>query len=144
MKRTYQPKAGDLNKKRNWHLVDAKDMVLGRISTKIASYLMGKHKAVFSKHEDMGDCVVVINAEKVILTGKKEDDKMYRRHSGYPGGFRELTAKQVREKYPERLVQKAVEGMLPDNRLKRGRMNRLKVVVGSKHPFDNKFKEEKK
>lgn len=138
MKKTYQPKQKDI--KRQWHLVDAKDQVLGRLSTQIAGLLMGKGKAEFSTHMDMGDFVVVLNAEKVKVTGKKSSQKLYRSHSGYPGGFKEVKYERMMEKAPERIIEKSVSGMLPDNRLKKFRMKRLNVVVGETNPYEDKFK----
>jgi large subunit ribosomal protein L13 len=135
--KTYQPKGNDI--KREWHLIDAKGETLGRVSTRIASLLIGKNKANFSRHIDMGDYVVVINAEKVILTGKKASQKVYRRHSGYPGGFKEVKYAKVLEEHPERIIEHAASGMIPDNRLKKGRMLRLKVVAGDKNPFADRF-----
>ena len=140
--KTYQPRFKEI--KRDWRLVDAEDQILGRTATKIAELLMGKHKVKYSKHIDIGDYVVVLNVEKVKLTGRKEDQKLYRRHSGYPGGFKEITAKLMREKHPERLIKKAVFGMLPDNRLKKARMVRLKLIKGNKNPYENKFKKKDK
>lgn len=139
--KTYQPKEKEV--KREWHVIDAKEEVLGRIATKIAGLLMGKQKTVFSKHMDMGDFVVVLNSEKVKLTGRKEDKKLYRSHSGYPGGFKEVTAKKLREINPVKLIEHAVYGMLPANRLRKVRMLRLKLVVGEKNPFTTKLKEDK-
>ena len=138
--KTYQPKVKEV--KREWHLVDAKDQILGRLASEIASLLIGKHKPTFSKHIDVGDFVVVLNVEKVMLTGRKETQKLYRSHSGYPGGFKEITAQKLREKHPERIIKKAVFGMLPDNRLKKQRMARLKLVVGKENPFMDKFGKE--
>lgn len=135
--KTYQPKEKEI--KRNWHLIDADGAILGRISTQIAILLTGKNKPTFSKHMDMGDYVVVINAEKVKLTGKKAEQKVYRSHSGYPGGFKEVSFAQMKKEHPERIVQHAVGGMLPDNRLKKERMARLKVVVGGENPYKDKF-----
>lgn len=136
MQKTYQPKQKDI--KRNWHVVDAKGEVLGRISTKIAQLLTGKGKADFSRHMDSGDNVVVINAEKVVLTGKKAKQKVYRSHSGYPGGFKERSFEKVMKEHPERILEHAVSGMVPDNRLKPERMKRLKIVVGDKNPYESK------
>lgn len=135
--RTYQPKEKEI--KRDWHLVDADGEILGRLSTQIAILLMGKQKPSFSKHMDSGDYVVVINAEKIKLTGKKPQQKVYRSHSGYPGGFKEVSFAKMSKEHPERIIQHAVNGMLPDNRLKKDRMARLKVVIGSKNPFEDKF-----
>lgn len=135
--KTYQPKAKDIT--RNWHLIDAKGKVLGRMSTEIAIFLMGKHKAKFAKHMDMGDYVVVINAKEVELTGKKSTQKVYRGHSGYPGGFKEVKISKLFEQFPGRIIEKAVFGMLPDNRLKKDRMGRLKIFTDDKHPYADKL-----
>lgn len=132
--KTYQPKAKEVT--RNWHLIDAKGEILGRLSTKIATLLTGKNKASYSTHMDMGDFVVVVNVEKIEVTGKKAQDKMYRRHSGYPQGFKERSYSQVMETHPERIIEHAVSGMIPDNRLKSERMLRLKLVVGDKNPYE--------
>lgn len=139
--KTYQPKEKEVQ--RNWHLIDAKGQIVGRLATKVSELLMGKLKTTFSKHMDMGDYVVLLNAEKVKFSGRKEDKKLYRRHSGYPGGYRELTAKLMREKFPDRIIKKAVFGMLPNNRLRNERMKRFNIVIGSKNPFENKFEEVK-
>lgn len=139
--KTYQPKEKEVT--RNWHLVDAKNQILGRLCTQIAIYLMGKHKANYSTHMDMGDFVVVLNAEKIDVTGKKSQKKVYRTHSGYPGGFKEKTFAQVMDSHPERIIEHAVSGMLPDNRLKDARMLRLKVVVGDKNPYEKQISEQK-
>jgi large subunit ribosomal protein L13 len=136
--KTYQPSYKEIV--RNWHLVDAKDQVLGRLSTQIAGLLMGKNKANFSRHIDSGDFVVVVNAEKVKLTGKKKEQKVYRGHSGYPGGFKEVSFSKMMNEHPERIIQLAVKGMLPDNRLKDDRLTRLKIFSGEVNPFKNKFK----
>lgn len=141
MKKTYQPKAKEVV--RNWHLLDAKDFVLGRLSTQIATLLMGKHKPNYSTHMDSGDFVVVVNSEKVELTGRKKEQKVYRSHSGYPGGFKEVTFERLSKKDPSRIIEFAVYGMLPDNRLRSIRMTRLHVFKGDKHKFENKFKETK-
>jgi len=131
--KTFQPTQKEVERK--WYLLDAKDQVLGRLATKIAELLMGKGKVTFSKHMDSGDFVVVTNVEKVVLTGKKEDQKLYRRHSGYPGGYKEATAAEIRTKFPKKLIEKAVYGMLPSNKLRSDRMVRLKLVVGDTNPF---------
>ena len=136
--KTFQPTPKDI--KREWHLIDAKDEILGRLSTKIAGLLMGKGKATFSRHMDSGDYVVVINAEKIMVTGRKASQKTYKTHSGYPAGFKEKKYSMVMEQYPERILEHAVAGMLPDNRLKDPRMLRLKVVAGDKNPFEKEFK----
>lgn len=136
--KTYQPKEGEI--KRSWHLVDAKDQILGRLATEIAELLTGKKKAEFSRHMDMGDFVVVINAEKVMVTGRKASQKLYRTHSGYPSGYKEKTYTMMMDTNPEKIIEHAVAGMVPDNRLKKERMLRLKVVAGDKNPFEDKFK----
>ncbi len=135
--KTFQPTPKDI--KREWHLIDAKDEILGRLSTKVAALLIGKGKATFSRHMDCGDYVVVVNAEKVAVTGRKASQKKYRTHSGYPSGFKEKTYAMVMEFHPERIIKHAVAGMIPDNRLKKERMLRLKVVVGDANPFEEKF-----
>ena len=137
--KTYQPKAKEV--KRLWHLVDAKGEILGRLSSRIAQLLTGKGKATFSTQTDVGDFVVVVNAEKIEFTGRKAVQKVYRSHSGYPGGLKEVSFSKMLERHPERIVEKAVSGMLPDNRLKKDRMARLKVVVGEGNPYEEKFKE---
>ncbi len=135
--KTYQPKEKEVE--RSWHLIDAEGEILGRLSTQIATFLMGKQKPSYSRHMDSGDWVVVINAEKIKLSGKKPKQKVYRSHSGYPGGFKEVTFAQMKKEHPERIVGHAVAGMLPDNRLKKDRMARLKVIVGDKNPYEDKF-----
>lgn len=132
--KTFQPKAKEVT--REWHLLDAKDAILGRLATQAAIFLMGKHKATYSTHMDSGDFVVILNAEKVEVTGTKEKNKMYRTHSGYPGGFKEKTYQQMMAVHPERILEHAVSGMIPDNKLKSERMLRLKVVVGDKNPYE--------
>lgn len=134
--KTYQPK-GEV--KREWHLMDAKDEVLGRISSEIAKLLMGKHKVTFSRHMDSGDNVVVVNADKFVVTGKKAVQKVYRSHSGYPGGFKEKKFEKVMELHPERILKNAISGMLPDNHLKAKRLARLKIVMGAENPYSDKF-----
>ena len=140
--KTYQPKHKDI--KRNWHMIDAKDEVLGRMSTKLATLLMGKHKPTYSDHMDMGDYVVVINAQKVKVTGKKRKQKVYQKHSGYPGGFKEVSFEKMITEHPERVIELAVSRMLPGNRLRDKRMRRLKVFAGADHTFKNKFEDIKK
>ena len=135
--KTYQPKEKEVI--REWHLLDAKGEILGRLCTKIAGLLTGKNKSTYSTHMDMGDFVVVINAEKVEVTGKKELQKAYRTHSGYPGGFKEKSYAQVMEVHPERIIEHAVLGMLPNNKLRDPRMLRLKVVVGDKNPYEKQL-----
>lgn len=138
MKKTYQPKKSEV--KRDWHLIDAKGEVLGRLATKITTLLMGKHKATYSPHMDSGDNVVVVNAEKILVTGKKALQKSYRSHSGYPGGFKEVSFEKMMKEHPNRIIEFAVYGMLPENRLKAERMARLHVTKGEKHKYENKFK----
>jgi large subunit ribosomal protein L13 len=129
--KTYSQKPTEVS--RRWILIDAKDAPLGRLSTEIAKYLIGKYKPSYTPHVDGGDYVVVINAKETVVTGNKEDDKIYYRHSGFPGGIKDATLKEVREKFPERLIENAVKGMLPKNKLSSGRMQRLKVFPGSEH-----------
>ena len=135
--KTLQPKKTDI--KKSWHLFDATDQILGRLSTKVAGLLMGKGKSDYATQADMGDHVVILNAEKIKVTGRKGTQKMYRRHSGYPGGFKELSYDKMMVKNPERILELAIGGMLPENRLKKFRMARLNVVKGSLNPFEKKF-----
>lgn len=126
--------------KREWHLIDVKDQTLGRIATKIAVLLMGKSKPYFVRNLDCGDYIVVINANAVHVTGKKEENKVYIRHSGYPGGFKSETLKELRQRKPGDIIIHAVKGMLPDNRLKDRMLARLFVYAGEDHEYQNKFK----
>lgn len=119
---------------RKWYLVDAKDAVLGRLASKVAVHLRGKNKSVFTPNIDTGDFVVVVNADKIRLTGRKLTDKVYYHHSGYPGGLKIRTAKELLEKKPEKMIKDAVWGMLPKNRLGRAMFKKLKVYRGSEHP----------
>ncbi|MBZ5588804.1 MAG: 50S ribosomal protein L13 [Acidobacteriia bacterium] len=130
--KTYVPKQGEI--RRDWYVIDAADVVLGRLSTKVATLLRGKHKASFTPGLDTGDFVIVVNAEKVKMTGNKWDDKAYYRHSGDPGHLHKETARELRDKSPERLVRFAVWGMLPKNRLGRQLLRKLKVYAGPEHP----------
>ena len=130
--RTYTPKPGDVE--RQWYVIDASDVVLGRLATHVATLLRGKHKPTFAPHVDTGDFVVVVNAGKVALTGAKADQKMDYRHSGYPGGLRATSYAELLEKNPRRAVEKAVKGMLPHNRLSRQQITKLKVYTGPEHP----------
>ena len=132
LQRTYSPKPGDLT--RNWHVVDAANARLGRLASQVAHVLRGKHKPTFAPHVDGGDYVIVINAELIAVTGRKEVDKMYYRHSGYPGGLSELSLGEMREKLPERIIHTAVKGMLPKNKLGRQMIRKLKVYAGPDHP----------
>lgn len=130
--KTKSIKQSEINKK--WWLVDAQGQTLGRFSSKIAQILRGKHKVDFTPHMDMGDFVIVINAEKVKLSGSKENDKVYFRHTGYPGGVKETKYSEMIQKFPERIVENAVKGMLPHNRLGRKILLNLKVYKGQEHP----------
>ncbi len=132
MMRSYMPKEDAIT--REWVVMDASDQVLGRFATEVARFLRGKHKPEFTPHLDTGDFVVVINAEKVRLTGAKMDDKIYYRHSGRPGNLKSETARERITKYPERVIQAAVWGMLPKNRLGRKLLKKLKVYPGPEHP----------
>lgn len=125
--------------KREWHLINATDQILGRLSTQLAIQLMGKNKPYFAHNLDCGDHIVVINAEKIKVSGRKENQKIYKRYSGYPGGQREQTLAEVRTKFPTRIIEKAVAGMLPDNKLKAGRMKRLHLFAGETHSYEDKF-----
>ena len=129
---SFVPTAGSVQ--RQWHVIDAEEMVLGRIATEAARLLQGKHKAVYTPHIDTGDHVVIVNAERVRLTGRKEEQKIYRYHSGYEGGLREERAKDVRQKNPVRLVEEAVRGMLPKTKLGEAMWRKLKVYAGGEHP----------
>ncbi len=130
--KTYLAKSGEMNKK--WYVVDATDKPVGRLAVDIAKVLMGKNKPTYTPHVDTGDFVVVINAEKVLLTGKKLEDKIYRRHSGYPGNMKEIKAKEMISNHPERLIELTVKGMMPKNVLGRHMLKKLKVYRGSEHP----------
>lgn len=132
--KTYIPKPEEIEKGRKWWLVDASDKPLGRLASKIAHILRGKHKPYFTPHLDCGDFVVVINAEKVKLTGKKWDQKFYYRHSGYPGGLKAIKYSILRRTHPEKIIQLAVKRMLPKNRLGRRMLKKLKVYAGPDHP----------
>jgi large subunit ribosomal protein L13 len=121
---------------KEWIVVDAEGLILGRMASKVAKILRGKNKASYTPHVDCGDNVIVINAEKVVLSGKKMTDKIYLRHTGYPGGQRKQTPQDILAKYPERLVEKAVKGMLPKNKLGRKLYGNLHVVVGAEHKFE--------
>jgi large subunit ribosomal protein L13 len=121
---------------RKWFLVDAEGKVLGRLATRVATVLRGKHKPMFTPHLDVGDHVIVVNAEKVHLSGRKRSDKMYRWHTGYIGGLREIRAEEMIKSHPERVIEWAVQGMLPKNRLGRAMVKKLKVYRGSAHPHE--------
>lgn len=130
--KTFVAKEHEIEK--NWHLIDASDKVLGRLATEIATILRGKKKPIFTPHMDAGDYVVVVNAERVVLTGNKLEKKKYYRHSGYVGGLKETTAKEMLEKKPENLIKLAVKGMLPKTSLGRRQLTKLKVYTGPDHP----------
>ncbi len=132
MTRTYTPKPGDIQ--RNWVVIDATDIVLGRLASHTAALLRGKHKANFAPHVDTGDFVIIVNAEKVALTGSKLLQKKAYRHSGYPGGLSAMNYAEMLEKHPVRTVEKAVRGMLPKTSLGRDQLKKLKVYAGAEHP----------
>lgn len=129
---TYSPKPGDVT--RAWHVIDAEDVVLGRLATEVATLLRGKHKPTFAPHVDTGDFVIIVNAEKVALTGHKREQKFAYRHSGYPGGLRKRSFGELLDTRPERLLEKVVKGMLPKNKLGRAQAKKLKVYAGPQHP----------
>jgi large subunit ribosomal protein L13 len=135
MNKTYSVKASEIQ--RDWHLVDATDQVLGKLATRVAQLLMGKHKPMFSKHMDTGDNVVVINAAKVKVTGNKMKNKFYYRHSGYPGGLKSITLEKLMETYPERVIEYAVKGMVPRNKLGAQMMKKLRIYAGAEHPHQS-------
>ncbi|GAA1946793.1 MULTISPECIES: 50S ribosomal protein L13 [Amycolatopsis] len=129
---TYSPKPGDVT--RAWHVIDAEDVVLGRLATEVATLLRGKHKPTYAPHVDTGDFVIIVNAEKVALTGNKREQKFAYRHSGYPGGLRKRSFGELLDTKPERLLEKVVKGMLPKNKLGRAQAKKLKVYAGPEHP----------
>ena len=132
--RTYSPKAGDVQ--REWYVIDATDVRLGRLAVQVANLLRGKHKAIFAPHVDTGDFVIVVNADKVSLSGNKKVTKLAYRHSGYPGGLKSETYAQLLDRDPAKAVEKAVRGMLPKNRLGRQMLKKLKVYAGPTHPHE--------
>ena len=132
--RTYSPRKSEIE--RGWHVIDADGETLGRLATRIAAILRGKDKPTYTTHMSVGDNVIVINAEKVRVSGQKEDQKTYYRHTQYPGGLRAVTLSTLREKHPDRIIQKAVKGMLPHNRLGRQNLRRLHVYAGPEHPHE--------
>ena len=132
--KTYVTKAGDVDQK--WYVVDADGQTLGRLSTQIATILRGKHKPIFNPSVDCGDYVVVVNAEKIQVTGRRMDQKMYYRHSGYHGGLTEISLRDQLQKYPNRVIEAAVKGMLPKNRLGRKMIKKLKVYAGPEQPHE--------
>lgn len=129
---TYSPKPGEIT--RAWHVIDATDVVLGRLATHAATLLRGKHKPTYAPHMDTGDFVVIVNAERIAISGTKPDRSFVYRHSGYPGGLKQRSVREMLEKHPDRLVEKAVKGMLPKNRLGRAMAKKLKVYSGPQHP----------
>jgi len=132
LQKTFTPRPGDID--RSWWLVDASDLPLGRLASEVATVLRGKHKPTFASHMDMGDFVVVVNAEKIAVTGAKEEGKNYYNHSGYPGGLSRRSFGDLLDKHPERVVEKAIRGMLPRNRLGRAMARKLRVYAGPDHP----------
>ena len=132
--RTYTPKPGEVT--RSWHVIDATDVVLGRLASQTAILLRGKHKTTFAPHVDTGDFVIIINADKVALTGAKLEQKKAYRHSGFPGGLRSTSYTELLEKHPAKAVEKAVRGMLPKNSIARQQLTKLKVYAGGQHPHE--------
>lgn len=132
--KTYSPTPTDVSPE--WYVVDATDKVLGRLATEIANYLRGKHKPEYAHHMDMGDFVVVLNAEKIKVTGSKLDQKVYYKHTGFPGGIKSKTLREMLDRKPEHVITAAIKGMLPKNRLARQQLKKLKVYAGSEHPHE--------
>jgi len=130
--RTYSPKPGEVA--RTWHVIDAEDVVLGRLASNVATLLRGKHKPTFAPHVDTGDFVIIVNADKVVLTGNKREQSFAYRHSGYPGGLRKQSFGELLDTRPDRLLEKVVKGMLPKNKLGRAQGKKLKVYAGPDHP----------
>ncbi|MGH3391426.1 MAG: 50S ribosomal protein L13 [Actinomadura sp.] len=130
--RTYTPKPADVQ--RQWHVIDATDVVLGRLASQVATLLRGKHKPIYAPHLDTGDFVIIVNADKVALSGNKREQKRAYRHSGYPGGLRSISYGDLLAKHPERAVEKAIKGMLPKNTLGRKMLSKVKVYAGPEHP----------
>jgi len=132
VKKTYVTKPEDIE--RNWYVVDASGQTLGRLASEVAQIIRGKHKPIYSPSTDVGDYVIVVNAEKIHVTGRKEEQKMYYRHSGYPSGMKEMTLGRMLEEHPTRVIEHAVKGMLPKTKLGRKMIKKLKVYAGSEHP----------
>lgn len=132
MEKTYVTKSGDIQ--REWYVVDAAGQTLGRLATRVAHILRGKHKPIYSRSIDTGDYVIVVNAEKIRVTGRKLDQKIYYRHSGYPGGLKQITLRNLLQRHPTRVIEHAVRGMLPKNRLGRRMFKKLRVYTGPDHP----------
>ena len=131
---TFVPSGKNLESERKWHLVDAEGKTVGRLASRVAIILMGKAKPTYTPYIDVGDHVVVVNAEKVVLTGTKWKDKMYRHHTGYPGGLKEISAQKQLQQHPERILESAIRGMLPKTKMGRAMAKKLKVYSGSDHP----------
>lgn len=142
MRTTYMANAGNVERK--WYVIDAQGQTVGRLASQVASVLRGKNKPTYTPHVDCGDHVIIINAEKVVFTGKKLDQKLYRRHSGYAGGMKETTAREMLDKHPERVVMYAVKGMLPKNSLGRQMLTKLRVYAGTEHNHEAQKPEELK
>ncbi|UCH42649.1 MAG: 50S ribosomal protein L13 [Dehalococcoidales bacterium] len=136
--KTYSAKAADI--KREWHVIDASEQVLGKLATRAATLLIGKHKPIFSRHLDVGDYVVVVNAEKIRVTGNKVQQKVYYRHSGYPGGLKSISLDKMLKTDPARVIEYAVKGMVPHTRLGARMMKRLRVFAGESHPYQGQVK----
>jgi large subunit ribosomal protein L13 len=132
--RTHSTKPSEIE--REWYVVDAEGQTLGRLASEIAKVLKGKHKPIYTPHLDTGDYVIVVNAEKIHVTGRKKDQKMYHRHSGYPGGLTSVTLREQLERHPTRVIRSAVKGMLPHNRLGRAMLRKLKIYAGDAHPHE--------
>ena len=133
---TFIPSGVNLEAQRTWYVVDAAGQTVGRLATQVASILRGKHKPTFTPFIDMGDHVVIVNAEKVVFKGNKLEEKMYRHHTGWPGGLKEVTARDMMVRHPERVLEQAIKGMLPKNKLGRAMAKKLKVYVGPNHPHE--------
>jgi large subunit ribosomal protein L13 len=133
---TFVPSGVNLEAQRTWYVVDAAGQTVGRLATQVASILRGKHKPTFTPFLDMGDHVVIVNAEKVVFKGNKLEDKMYRHHTGWPGGLKEVTARDMMVRHPERVLEQAIKGMLPKTKLGRAMAKKLKVYVGPNHPHE--------
>jgi large subunit ribosomal protein L13 len=136
--KTYSVKLADIQ--REWHVIDAEGQTLGRLCTKIATLIRGKHKPTYTTHLDVGDYVIVVNAGKVVVTGDKENQKMYYRHSNYPGGLKSMNYAEMMKKHPSRIIEHAVKGMIPHNRLGAAMMKKLKIYVGPTHPHEAQIK----
>lgn len=132
--KTFAPTPADMQ--HDWWIVDAQGQTLGRLASRVAMVLRGKHKATFAPHADMGDYVVIINADKIHVTGRRMDQKVYYRHTGYPGGIKSMTLREMLKRHPERVLEIAVRGMLPKNRLGRQMIKKLKVYAGDQHPHE--------